>query len=162
PSACSRSAKLRLTGASNPSQPAAGTATIANARRPMMSCGLSTASRAIRYTVATTSAATPGQTDARDLRAIWGSASAMRSNRLADLFLDQPGRAPSHEDDHDREGEHVLVGAAEGQDRTDGLQRREQEAAEDGAIDAAQSADDGGREPDHAEQEPHAEVDLVV
>src|SRR5262245_13860048 len=151
PSTCSRSAKLRLTGASSPNPFAAMAPTIASASKPMMSCCRSATSSTMRYTAATISAATPGQTDARD----FGSVPAMRSNPLADLFLDQPGRAPSHEYDDDREGEHVLVGAAKGQGhRTDRLQCSEEEAAENGAVDAAQSADDGGRESDHAEQEP--------
>ena len=48
PSASSRSAKLRLTGASQPSQCAASTAAIASARRPIMSTCFSTAKSAIR------------------------------------------------------------------------------------------------------------------
>src|SRR5947207_2885403 len=90
-------------------------------------------------------------------------ASAMGSDPLADLFLDQSGRAPSHEDDDDGKGEHVLVGAGERQrDRADGLQRREQKAAENGAIDAAKAADDGGGKADDAEVEAHAEIDFIV
>ena len=46
--------------------------------------------------------------------------------------------------------------------RADGLQAGEQEAAEDGAIDAAEPADDGGGKADDAEIEPDAEIDLVV
>src|SRR5437016_4374087 len=89
--------------------------------------------------------------------------STMRSDPLADLFLDQAGRAPGHEDDDDGEGEHILVGAGERQrDRADGLQSREQKATEDGAIDAAEAADDGGGKADDAEIEAHAEIDFVV
>src|SRR5439155_26433915 len=87
----------------------------------------------------------------------------LSSDPLADFFLDQAGRTPRHEYDHDREGEHVLVGTAERQRYgADGLQGGEQEAAEDGAVDAAQSADDGGGKTDHAEQKADAEIDLVV
>ena len=46
-----------------------------------------------------------------------------------------------------REGEHILVGASERQgDRADGLQRGEQKAAEDRAVDTAEPTDDGGAE----------------
>ena len=38
----------------------------------------------------------------------------------------------------------------------------EQEAAEDRAVDVAEPADDRRAEADHAEQQAHAEVDLVV
>ena len=63
-------------------------------------------------------------------------AAAMRSDPLADLFLDQAGRTPGHEHDHDREGEHVLVGAGERSATAPMVcSAGEQEAAEDGAID---------------------------
>src|SRR6185295_9872824 len=91
------------------------------------------------------------------------SPSAMRSDPLADLFLDQAGRTPSHEDDDNGEGEHILVSAGERQrDRADGLQSREQKAAQDSSVDAAKPADDGGGKADDAEIEAHAEIDFIV
>ena len=92
-----------------------------------------------------------------------GSARRCAQTRSLIFSWIRPGRTPGHDGDHDREGEHVLVGAGERQrDRADGLQAGEQEAAEDGAVDAAEPADDRGRKADHAEQEAHAEIDLVV
>src|SRR5215468_2910014 len=111
PTAYSRSAKLRLTGTSNPSQLAATTAAIASASKPMIIGGLSAARSAITQAVESTSAVTPGSNGARDLC----PASCIRSDPFADLFLDQPGRAPSHEYDHNDEGKHVLIGTAKGQ-----------------------------------------------
>src|SRR6266508_6521241 len=87
----------------------------------------------------------------------------LSSDPLADFFPDQAGRAPRHEHDDDRKGEHVLVGAAERQCHgADRLQGGEEKAAEDGAVDAAEPADDGGGKADHPEQKPDAEIDLVV
>jgi hypothetical protein len=42
------------------------------------------------------------------------------------------------------------------------LQPCEQEAAENGAIDAAEAADDGGGKADDAEIETDAEINLIV
>src|SRR5271169_4284851 len=97
--------------------------------------------------VASTRAMTPGSKEVRD----FCPPPLTQSDPLADLFLDEPGWAPRHEDDDDGEGEHVLVGAGERQrDRPDGLQGREQEAPEDCAIDAAEPADDGRSKADDA------------
>src|SRR5712692_9344420 len=121
----------------------------------MTSGCFSTASSAMRYTVESARATTPGSRGARS----FCLTSDMRSDPLANLFLDQSGRAPGHQRDHDGECKHVLVGAGERQrDGADGLQRREQEAAEDGAVDASEPTDDRGGKADHAEQQPHAEI----
>src|SRR5262249_6240869 len=92
-----------------------------------------------------------------------GTYAAMPSHSLARFLRDQAGRPPGHDGDDDGEREHVLVGAGERQrDRAHGLQAGEQEAAEDRAVDIAEPAHHGGAEAEDAEEEAHAEIDLVV
>src|ERR1700758_68122 len=78
--------------------------------------------------------------------------SAILSDALTDLLLDQPRRPPCHDGDDDGKGEHVFIGAGEGkQHSADRLQTSEQKAAQDGTVDAAQPTDDGGGKTDDTE-----------
>src|SRR5476651_2200266 len=82
---------------------------------------------------------------------------------LADLFLDQPGRAPGHDGDDDSESEDILVRAGEGQQHgADRLQPGEKKAAEDRPVDATKPADDRGGKADHAEIKTDAKVNFIV
>src|SRR3954447_1936189 len=124
-----------------------------------MSVWVFAARTAITYTVAAASATRPGHSAAW----LFSVSPAIGSHPLTDLLPDQPGWAPGHDGDNDGKGEHVLIGAGEGQQHgAYGLQSGEQKAAEYSPIDAAEPADDRGGKADHAEVEPHAEVDLVV
>src|SRR5258706_90578 len=106
----------------------------------MMSACFSTAKSAMTYAVASTMASTPASRAPFTLP----QPPPMASAPLANLFPDRAGRAPGHEHDDNGEGEHVLVGTGKRQrGGADGLQCREQKAAEDGAIDRAKPADDG-------------------
>src|SRR6185312_1426548 len=82
---------------------------------------------------------------------------------LTDFFPDEPGRPPCHDDDDDGEGKNILVCTGKGkQHGADRLQAGKEEAAQDSAIDAAKTADDGGGKTDDPEIETDAEIDLVV
>src|SRR6266508_6089782 len=158
PSASSRSLKLWATGCNQLSQVAARTAAIPSTSQPMMSRWFSTRRSTIRNSVHSTIATAPGSIDF-----IVSLPGAAMSHSLAQLLRYQAGRAPRHQRDHHRKREHVLVGAGERQrDRADRLQRREQEAAENGAVDTSESADDGGAESHHAQIKAKAEIYFVV
>src|SRR5215475_2554464 len=110
----------------------------------------STAWSAIRQTDAIANAITPGKSDGRGF-------SLIALDPFADLFPYQPGRPPGHNGDDDGEGEDVFIGAGKRQQHgADGLQPGEQEAAKNGTIDAAETADDGGGKADDAEIKTNA------
>src|SRR5262245_8639642 len=158
PSASSRSANEALTASARLSRAAANTATIPKASSAMIVLCLSAASSAVTYPLASTSATRPGHSGAR-----LPSPVSDTLHPLADLFFDQAGGTPGHDGDDDGKGEHILVGACERQQYSAyHLQPREEEAAKDGAVNAAQPSDDGGGEANDAEVESDAEVDLVV
>src|SRR5262249_28162092 len=99
---------------------------------------------------------TPGHSDA-------GGLCLMALDPLADLFPDQPGRSPGHDGDDHGEREDFFMGAGKGKKHVpDGLQPCKQEAAENGPVDAAETADDCGGEADDAEIKTNAEIDLIV
>src|SRR5690348_12025824 len=71
---------------------------------------------------------------------------------FTDFFLNQAGRTPGHDYDHDCESEHILVGAREWEQHSaHRLQSGEQEAAEDSPIDAAKATDNRRGKANHAE-----------
>ena len=68
---------------------------------------------------------------------------------LTDFFPDQAGRPPGHDGDDDGEREDIFIGAGKRKhDGADRLKAGEQEAAQDRAIDAAETADNGGGKSD--------------
>src|SRR5260370_42461625 len=97
---------------------------------------------------------TPGSKGARSFCII----SDMRSDPLANFLLDQSGRAPCDQRDHDGEGKYVLVGAGERQrDGANGLQCCEQKAAEDGTVNTAEPADERGGEAEYPKLQHHSQ-----
>src|SRR6478609_3083985 len=148
---------LALIWSTSPERAPSTTAAAAAASSAPSARSLSAPRNSMPYSVAAAAQASAGSGDR-----LFGEV-AMPLHPLARFLRDQAGRPPSHDGDDDGEREHVFVGTGERQrDRSDGLQAGEQEAAQDGAIDVAESAHHGGAEAEYAEQQAHAEIDLVV
>src|SRR6185437_12665339 len=82
---------------------------------------------------------------------------------FTDFFPNEPGRPPGHDHDDDGEGKDILIRTGKGKQHSpDRLQASKEETAQNSAIYAAKTADDGGGKADNSEIEANSEIDLVV